>query len=196
MIQGIDNLTGAFTENNQIKNRNQLGKDDFLKLLILQLRNQDPLNPLQHQEFIAQMAQFSTLEQMHNLSKIARFQHANNMIGKYIKAEIYDSWGSVETVYGKVQAVNSEGEFISVILEGGRRIDAADISTVYDLDGLMQEAQSLIGKEVLVKVYNKAGELSDVRKAVVMKSTLKEGAIYLELDDGSTIRLEDIWGIM
>lgn len=45
-----------------------LGRDDFLQLLITQLQNQDPTSPMNDREFIAQMAQFSTLEQMSNLS--------------------------------------------------------------------------------------------------------------------------------
>jgi flagellar basal-body rod modification protein FlgD len=45
-----------------------LGKDDFLKLLITQLKNQDPLNPLDQNQFLAQTAQFTSLENLQNIS--------------------------------------------------------------------------------------------------------------------------------
>lgn len=57
-------------ENDAINNKkNDLDKDAFLKLLTTQLANQDPLNPMEDREFIAQLAQFSSLEQMQNINK-------------------------------------------------------------------------------------------------------------------------------
>lgn len=50
------------------KVNNTMGKDEFLKILITQLQNQDPTAPMQDKEFIAQMAQFSSLEQITNMS--------------------------------------------------------------------------------------------------------------------------------
>ncbi|MDE3838522.1 flagellar hook assembly protein FlgD [Bacillus methanolicus] len=71
MANTIDSslLLSNYQQNTRKTGTNILGKDDFLKILMTQLQNQDPLNPMQDKDFIAQMAQFSTLEQITNMGK-------------------------------------------------------------------------------------------------------------------------------
>ena len=78
-----------------------LGKDDFLRLLVAQLKNQDPLNPMDNSQFVAQTAQFSSLEQLQNmnatlaqnsewnmlLSQTINNTMATSLIGKWVTAE-------------------------------------------------------------------------------------------------------------
>ncbi len=63
---------------------NQLGKDSFLKLLVTQLRHQDPLDPVKDQDFMAQMAQFTSLEQLTNLNKTFETDRAFGLIGRNV----------------------------------------------------------------------------------------------------------------
>lgn len=51
------------------KSSQQLGQSEFLKLLVAQLENQDPMNPVDNQQFIAQLATFSSLEQLMSINK-------------------------------------------------------------------------------------------------------------------------------
>ena len=87
-----------------------MGRDEFLKLLLTQLANQDPTSPIEDREFIAQMAQFSSLEQMTNMandfSRLARIlmgNEATSVLGKSV--ELFDGENLVQ---GPVQAVLRE----------------------------------------------------------------------------------------
>lgn len=99
----------------------KLGKDEFLKLLITQLRYQDPLNPIDSQETIAQLAQFSALEQMQNLNvQFEGFRREGNLIqslllnGETIVAELTD--GSV--VEGIVEKVTQDSSGMTLQING------------------------------------------------------------------------------
>lgn len=61
-------VTGA-DSSTSVKAKKDLGKDDFLNLLVTQLKHQDPLNPMESQEFSAQLAQFSSLEQLFGVNE-------------------------------------------------------------------------------------------------------------------------------
>ncbi|GIP36815.1 hypothetical protein J31TS4_00950 [Paenibacillus sp. J31TS4] len=87
-----------------------LGKDDFLKILITQLQNQDPTQPLQDRDFIAQMAQFTSVEQLTNMGlelKALRqsFGMDPSIIGKEISWSGKDDKGQITTKTGVVTAL-------------------------------------------------------------------------------------------
>ena len=90
--QSINAYTGAAPDKLARVPMKTLGQDEFLQLLVVQMRNQDPLKPVSDTEFIAQMAQFSNLEQTKAMSSdIAKlrqstaFNQATALMGKQVR---------------------------------------------------------------------------------------------------------------
>jgi flagellar basal-body rod modification protein FlgD len=104
-----------------------LDRTAFLNLLITQLRHQDPLNPMDDRDFIAQMAQFSALEQMMNLNATFERTQAFGMIGKVIDATFTcpNSGERIDIEAGLVKSVVRSGQtvYLGVAGEGGSIID-------------------------------------------------------------------------
>jgi flagellar basal-body rod modification protein FlgD len=120
-------VNGINKQVNQGKiNKNEMDKDAFLKLLITQLANQDPMQPMEDKEFISQMAQFSTLEQINNmstgfdrlgsgldnLSQLIEGNNALSLLGKVVEIAAGD-----ELIKGKVEKV-SGGETQQIFVNG------------------------------------------------------------------------------
>jgi flagellar basal-body rod modification protein FlgD len=99
----------------------QLGQNDFLKLLVTQLTSQDPMNPQKDTEFIAQMAQFSALEQskamtsdMTKLRDQQQVLQANGMIGRAVDLQVDDK----TIVHGTVSSVKIEAGTPKLVVDG------------------------------------------------------------------------------
>lgn len=130
----VENEVNNFNKMNAVNGRkvnNQLGKDDFLKLLITQLSNQDPTNPMENTEFIAQMAQFSSLEQMTNMNEsfgrmasMINSSQAATTIGKTVEIDAGDT-----TTRGVVEATTM-GQNPQVLVNG-MYYDLNKINAIY-----------------------------------------------------------------
>ena len=130
----VENEVNNFNKMNAVNGRkvnNQLGKDDFLKLLITQLSNQNPTNPMENTEFIAQMAQFSSLEQMTNMNEsfgrmaaMINSSQAATTIGKTVEIYAGDT-----TTRGVVEATTM-GQNPQVLVNG-MYYDLNKINAIY-----------------------------------------------------------------
>ena len=107
-----------------------LDKNSFLKLLVTQLAKQDPTNPMNDREFISQMAQFSSLEQMNNVANSMnklRASQANQLIGKMVQGKDFVTEKPVQGIVIKATFDHSGEVFLSV---SGRQIKLDDITEV------------------------------------------------------------------
>ncbi|NCD32786.1 MAG: hypothetical protein EOL87_05130 [Spartobacteria bacterium] len=105
-----------------------MGKDEFMTLLITEMQNQDPMDPVDNKEMIAQLAQFSSLEQIQNLNEQFDTFRANNNLA-FATGLLGNNVGiqsGMETVYGVVNNVSLSDGLVKVTV-GETEYDASDL---------------------------------------------------------------------
>lgn len=112
--------------------KNTLGKDAFLKMMIAQLQNQDPLNPMDGTAFVAQLAQFSSLEQLTNLNET--MGSLPDYLGQFTNAQMVNLIGNEATAEGNAIQVNSSSTKITYRLPSD--IQSGNIN-IYNSNGLL-----------------------------------------------------------
>ncbi|MCD7033777.1 flagellar hook assembly protein FlgD [Metabacillus sp. GX 13764] len=129
-------------QKDQRKTGDILGKDDFLKILMVQLQNQDPLNPMQDKDFIAQMATFSSLEQMTNMnSSLQKFLtgqgsdallNYSGLIGKQVAYTVPATDESADSLEGAgtVKSITRKGSDVQLELTDGTMISSSQLSKI------------------------------------------------------------------
>lgn len=160
-IENIVSQTGAAGNKSQASSMKSVGKDEFMKLLLAQLKNQDPLKPMDGTDFAAQLAQFSSLEQLRNLNSTLETHSVNQMTLGYAQ--------SVNMI-GKAAVANSGN---SVMANG----ETAEVT--YRLASAAQTvAISILDKNgSLVKTWDESAKPAGMNRAT-WDSTGVEKGVY------------------
>lgn len=196
---------GKMYENMKSHNeKSVLGQDDFLKILIVQLQNQDPMQPMQDRDFIAQMATFSSLEQMTKMSNAMlemrgmMLGQATSYIGKEIMYEVnvYDSGNGEflgkDEFSGIVTGIeNEKGKTILVTSLGHRITLDALLSVGTELKNPVTDNAHLIGKKVSYALIKPDGTIEE-QSSIVTAVSYQGGKVQLVLENNEKIGLTDV----
>jgi len=106
---------------------NDLDKNAFLKILTAELSNQDPTSTQDGTQYISQMSQFSSLEQMINLNSSIKLNNASSLIGKTVAVKDLDPQGN--PYYGVVKSVNKDADAVSISVIVGKMTDSSGATT-------------------------------------------------------------------
>ena len=170
---GLESVVGT-SSTSSASNTKVIGKDDFMKLLLAQLKNQNPLNPMDGTDFAAQLAQFSSLEQLSNLNTELKTQGLNQM------------------TLGYAQSANMIGKVIAA--QNGNTV-TADGSIVDFNYQLAKDAQ-----KVIINIYNQDGKLvqtlEDTAKKEGMNKTAWNSAAVAKGNYSFQVAAADINGDM
>ncbi len=178
------------------KSDTALGKDDFLQLLVAQMKYQDPLEPTSNTEYIAQYATFSQVEQMQNMSQSMDLSRASSLVGKTVQITTKSESGVESTFMGKVDYVKYEnGKALVAIDEELYSLDDVthvcdqEYLTAYEMaSGLVGDVAKLPGvdkvtlsdKDAITKVLETYDSMDDYQKTFVAQSVKDKIEEYRE----------------
>ena len=135
----------------------ELGKDAFLQLLVCQMQNQDPLNPSTDTEFVSQLATFSQLEQLQNLSASSEKSQAFSLVGKDVILTTTDSNGKTAYISGTVDFINVSGSKVKLSVNGSL-YDQSQIYSIVDSSYITDQSRPNVTNAVEFEYDNEKPE--------------------------------------
>lgn len=162
-----DKYSGKYIDSTDEKS-NTLGQNDFMKLIIAQLKNQDFNNSTDTSEFINQMAQMATIESMNTMTANSKVTYAASFTGKYVTCTTGD--GGYAT--GLVDCVSINGDKCTLVI-GGREYDAANVCEIIT----KETYDKLVAAE---KDKNNTGETTDAAENTDSTAETQSADSYTE----------------
>lgn len=210
------NIFSSLDQSGQAKGKNELGQEDFLKLLITQMSFQDPINPQDSGEFLGQMAQFGTVDGISQLNQTVsnltsqfysnQALQASSLVGRKVSLPSELNYlSSKDGMQGSIELASSvqnlqvtvkspQGEIIRKIELGSQEQGSVDFKW-NGFDDKNQPVQSGIYKiEAQGNIGSKNVALPTLAYANVDSVTLGQGDgnVLLNLDGLGTARLDDV----
>lgn len=161
----VDPINSSSIYTAKTQGKSSLGRDDFLKLMIEQLKNQDPLDPTDSSEFSAQLAQFSSLEQLTNLND-------------YMKQ-------SIDANAVLTQSINNT--LITGLIGKDVKLNGGDLQLRGQENIVLGYNLPLDAKTVKLKIYNESGTL--VRTMDSIPTSLGSSKLSWDLTDNNGNKL-------
>ena len=186
--------SSATISNGTAKPGDQVSKDEFLTLLLAQLKNQDPLKPMDDTQFVTQLAQFSTLERMQEvddriarLLEVEQLGQAYGLIGKEVEARTGKSGGVVKGIVESARMVDGS----AVLSVGGESVKLTDVTSIVQRDdSKLAQAANLIKMEVEARI----ADTGETVKGIVDSVKMVDGDVVLMIGDRS-VKLREVTAV-
>jgi len=200
----------------QAQKKNELGQDEFLELMLTQLRYQDPFKPMENGEFIAQMAQFSTVSGIDEMQKSMealstslisnQALEASSLVGRNVLTPSNTAnLGETDTVEGAFELPASAGQItMTVFDQSGNLVRSTDLGTQsagrhnFSWDGESNEGSRAPAGEYTIKIEYGSGENAAAAEVLIQKKiasvnfATNGGQISLNTVDGQSLSFSDI----
>ncbi len=108
-----------------------VNKDDFLQLLVAQMKYQDPMEPTDNTEWVSQYAQFTQVEELQNMAANMSLSRASSLVGQTVIMNVEDAKGNTTEIQGNVDYVSYEGGKAYLSIDG-ELYKMDDLKTVVD----------------------------------------------------------------
>lgn len=176
------------------ENENGVSVDDFLNLMVAQLRNQDFMNPVDDTQYVTQLAQFATMQQMQNMAHYMQTNYVMSYVGKYVTAAQIGPKGELIKETGRVDRLSLVNNEFHVYVNG-KRFTLEQIMEIHsepENNTAKPDAQnnsqmslllSLINKEVTVKFENKETGKTEEVTGIVERISTEDGKNRVMIGD-------------